>query len=1003
MSYNKSFIKTAFLTSALFYMGQGTLIAAPVSPEQAMKEATEFRKANSRVMRMPAADTQRQPSLVYTARTDKFNCFYIFNDHESEGFTIVSADDRLPGIIGFSDSGEFDINRISPDMKWWLSQYEQQIASFLDEDPQISADNTRRRAITADKAEIKPLLTSTWNQTEPYNNDCPIDPRTGARSVTGCVATAMAQVMRHHQWPINPKGTSGSYIFNGSTLDWANMIDTYENGNYTPAQSNAVALLMRQCGASVNMMYSSYESGAYSQDVQVALVDNFDYDKSIKMLFREYFTQREWNSLVYTELENNRPVYYSGRSSEGGHAFVVDGYLGRNYYHLNWGWGGYQDGYFLLNALNPSAGGTGSYSGGYNLNQSIMTNVMKNKGTTQRQVSLLSTGTFRYAGSDTYKIEDGADNLNLIYNPLMYSVSVTLGLKVVSETDETKVTYVKAPSTTRFESLHGITEYQLAIPSLPDGEYRVYPVMLTEYDTWEDIMVPVNRQRFVSLNVRDGKQTFSNNGPEKEEMPKLIASVPEHLSPLYNNAPMAFKITVMNVGKGDYDDNLYLSLYKNKDPYAFIYRYETRTSVPAGSSVDIEFSSPDTSVAGNYTMYFSDEEGEDLFEPIQVTLTTGNFQKPSDPDINFINISPQFMDVPQETGVMILAENKSDAEKTVDFSIQLLKASDLSVVKTLKPGNPVVFQGKRRVNLAFSPMMFDIEPGYYFWLAVDNSGKTLSAPQPIVVTGIISQENGIYYQATSSNPPRARIIPSQTGNYEGIINIPNRINGYIVTEIKADAFSFSSEMTEIRLPSDLTRIYPGSFYMSGLTRIDIEAPNPPYVYNDAFDHDRINSIVLSSEYGNNNIYHSTPGWSGFRMSSWTITADSDIKLSGLKNDPATGNIYTPYYVSSFLPMSFGAEPPAGKVVKAVWTIDGKEETKNFWRRVTLPMLTGQSASVHLSSTTDVGVDQIDDNNDKRLDIYSSQGILILRNADNEMIKSLPAGIYIANGKKFIVR
>lgn len=994
------YLKIAFACAAF---STAQLFAAPVSPDQALKEVKEFHNANSVRRNIPAENREAiNPSLAYTASYEGLDCFYVFNNSHEGGFTIVTADDRLPAVLGFTYSGDFDFNRLSPEMKWWLGEYEKQISAFLGTDPQLEK-SSRFNAPASDKPEIKPLLTSKWNQTAPYNDDCPMDPRTHARSVTGCVATAMAQVMRHHKWPIHPTGTAGSYIFTGSTLEWDLMLDSYSSGGYTSDQAAAVALLSRQCGAAVNMQYSSYESGAYSQDVPVGLTTYFDYDKSVRMEYRDYYTMRDWNNMVYNELENNRPVYYSGRSSQGGHAFVVDGYLGRNYFHLNWGWGGYQDGYFLLNALNPSAGGTGSYAGGYNSNQMILTNVMKNIGTKEHQILVLSTGNFEYTGSNTYKITNGEDGIDLMYNACMYSIDVTFGLKIVSRSNPENVTYVKGDGSTHIESLYGTDRFTISIPRLADGTYEVYPAVYTSFDKWEDVMVPINRQRFVTLEVSGGKQTFLNEGPMKEQLPKLIASVPENVSPLYANVPMAFKITVMNVGKGDYDDNVYLSLYKKKDPFAFVYRFQTYTSIPSGASVDIEFSSSDTSVPGDYTMYFSDEEGEDIFEPIEVTLTNGNFSSAAENAIKFNSISPSFMETPSQTGVIMIVENTSDTQQSLNFKIKFLRASDKSEVTSLAPESPVIIDGKKKQNLSFAPRTFNIDPGYYYWVAETPDGKTLSKYFPVVVTGTIAEENDVYYQTISANPPKARIVSKPMDEYTGAVSIPDRINGYIVTEIKANAFTFSEDLESLRLPSDLRNIYPASFYASGLKRLDMGGSKPPYIYPEAFAPEAPENIVLSSETGDNNLYHNTTGWNEFKMSSWNIEVDDALTITGLKIDPSTGKIYNPYYVSSFVETSFVAEPnDEQKVVKAEWTVNGSIDSQNFWRTVRLPALAGEQGTVVISTTTDSGIDTAESNTEPA-DVYSLQGMLLIKGATPDMIKKLPAGIYISNGKKLVIR
>ncbi|MDE5551627.1 MAG: C10 family peptidase, partial [Muribaculaceae bacterium] len=331
-----------------------------------------------------------QADIVYVGKRGATDCFYVINTEG--GFVIVSADTRLNEVLGYSDEGAFDIERISPDMQWWLDSYCDEIASalpYLTEAP-LSGTVTHR----ASRNPITPMLKTKRNQEAPYNNTCPMDGRYNRRSVTGCVATAMAQIMKFHEWPKQPKGSNGGIVFTGTTYDWGNMLDVYEQGKYNVTEATAVATLMRQCGAAVDMQYSYAGSGAYDNRAQYALFTYFDYSQDIKMVYRDYTMQKEWNNIVYSELAAGRPLYYSGSSVNGGHAFVCDGYSANEYFHFNWGWGGYQDGYFLLSALNPETGGAGSYEGGYNSHQIIFTGIRPADGEAKKQTCILSTGTF---------------------------------------------------------------------------------------------------------------------------------------------------------------------------------------------------------------------------------------------------------------------------------------------------------------------------------------------------------------------------------------------------------------------------------------------------------------------------------------------------------------------------------------------------------------------------------------------------------------------------------
>lgn len=336
--------------------------ARPLSLEEAMTKAQHFMYSKS-VKSGTSSKVAPMSTfkLAYEAKTvnRSISCFYVLNRTFSDGFVIVSADDRLPDVLGYSENGEFDINQIPDNMKWWLSEYERQIEHFLSSanDDAVSIANAEHRA---GWTEVKPLIKSHWNQGAPYNDLCPtID---GTRTPTGCVATAMAQIMNYHQWPVTGRGKN-SYEWKGQTLsmdfceitfDWANMKDTYSDSNNTSEEANAVATLMYACGIGSKMEYGLNGSGASSADAKHALYKYFDYNFANYLYRDDDIELADWENIIYTELINKRPVFYeSGSTTLNAHAFICDGYSSDGYFHINWGWGISFDGYFLLTALNP--------------------------------------------------------------------------------------------------------------------------------------------------------------------------------------------------------------------------------------------------------------------------------------------------------------------------------------------------------------------------------------------------------------------------------------------------------------------------------------------------------------------------------------------------------------------------------------------------------------------------------------------------------------------------
>lgn len=305
--------------------------------------------------------------LAYTGINKGIPSFYVFNRVQKGGFVIIAADDRVQTLLGYSDEGKFDMSDVPENMKVFLDAYQEQIGNAV-EQSENSVEEMKTQ-IASDLQEhpiISELLTSEWGQRFPYNERCPIY-SDSLLVASGCVATAMAQVMYYWRWPVRGKGQH-SYIsrkcgyelsadFSKSVYDWDAMTPTY-NAESSAEADSAVARLILDCGISVDMNYNCNGKGlseALPFVVPKSFVEYFCYDDSIKLKHRFLYTVRGWDELIYNELSNKRPVLYFALDSEfkNGHSFVIDGYRPTGYYHVNWGWNGKYNGYYLLNNLTP--------------------------------------------------------------------------------------------------------------------------------------------------------------------------------------------------------------------------------------------------------------------------------------------------------------------------------------------------------------------------------------------------------------------------------------------------------------------------------------------------------------------------------------------------------------------------------------------------------------------------------------------------------------------------
>ncbi len=314
--------------------------------------------------------------------------YYVFPNANSKGFTIVSGDDRLPEIVGYSSQGSYDENNLPEGFVSFMKAYQNLYnkvnlgdAEALKNLAEIKAWRNKKNASAETSSAVAPLLGNIeWDQTSPYNNMCPKYDSVHV-AATGCVATAMAQVMAYYKYPKQLKADIPGYVnrWNGIPMeiptitreegiyDWDNMLPKYnKEANATQQQKDAVAKLMYHCGAAVKMDYGPESAAAVSA---TKLAKYFGYDADLMMdLNRSTFTLDKWMQIIDTELAAGRPVLYSGQASDGGHQFICDGKDGEGLYHINWGWSGSQNGYFDLSLLNPEKGGTGSGSSteGYN-------------------------------------------------------------------------------------------------------------------------------------------------------------------------------------------------------------------------------------------------------------------------------------------------------------------------------------------------------------------------------------------------------------------------------------------------------------------------------------------------------------------------------------------------------------------------------------------------------------------------------------------------------------
>ena len=349
-----------FLVALVLVTFQGW--AAPVNPSQAQLVAQSFANANGN---FNGSSIRGAMKLAHAEPSSKFKdqpVFYVFNSADS--YVIVAGDDRADNILGYGE-GQFDINDIPCGMRDLFNVYKEEI-EFLQTHPKLQVEKNTQGTPSLNATSVSPLLNTKWDQGSPYYNHCPsYDSNSSHHCVTGCVATAMAQVMQYWKYPSTAPAMS-AYTTATNKIS----VTALSSKSLTWSTSNdAVAWLMRYAGQSVQMDYGKDASGITDEyAARNALVKKFTYSSSAALVKKANYTASAWNTKLKNELNAGHPVYYQAYDSNGygGHAFVLDGYNSSSKYHINWGWSGSYNGYYALDAFNPNNG----YK--FNSNQSMI-------------------------------------------------------------------------------------------------------------------------------------------------------------------------------------------------------------------------------------------------------------------------------------------------------------------------------------------------------------------------------------------------------------------------------------------------------------------------------------------------------------------------------------------------------------------------------------------------------------------------------------------------------
>lgn len=662
INYKKLIIIPA---AVLTMLNNSNTEAKSISPAEALARVKA--ELSTGVSEMPSLKPETY-KLAYTheaVQSVKRPMMYIFTPNTGKGFVLSSANDEFPAILGYSNNSDFDASNISPDMQWWLGQYEQEMEWILAHPASAAA---------AERTElgepVAPMLKTQWNQNAPYNNYTPA--MMGRQTATGCVATAMAQIMKYHNYPAQGEGwitykwTAGnkmlSCYFDDTIFDWSNMLDNYEKDGiyYTQTEADAVATLMMACGYSVKMNYDVNASGTSSYLPAAAFANNFKYNKGVYNLSRDYTTIMDWEKTIYSNIASNMPVLLTGQSPYGGHAFVCDGYSSNHYFHINWGWGGFQDGYFLLSMLNPASGGIGSSEGAYNSMQTAVVNIKPEEGGTSVPAQLRCNGNFTYGGYNATTKEYSFQALGVtapgFYNFDAITFKGQVGV-IIEYPDNHTVDY-PYNYTTDLEAGYGLSYIPVTIKDkLSEGVYNVYPAFRRGGEgplIKMEVCNGCNPYLVMTVDAQ-GNASFTDAPVNPNEIPEIEVTDFKCLdSEIYRNYPATFSVTVQNksdklaytepikmrIGNGDV-------FRQEKDIYMTVWPDESFTQTAALTW---------SAAVGEYDVTFLDANGKIIGSGYKINIVSGapsNLQS----HITITDITPTTLIANQEQSIMATYKN----------------------------------------------------------------------------------------------------------------------------------------------------------------------------------------------------------------------------------------------------------------------------------------------------------------------------------------------------------
>lgn len=625
-----------------------SLSAERISPDDAIAVA------NAEASRIsPPHGIQKAPGVRFSKIAAETDAYYVVTTASEKGFAIVASDDAMPNrLAGYSLERQLPANpdAMPPQLKAWLHDYSAIVKAAAEGRLTLSAASPELKGEA-----VAPLMKTKWNQDMPFNNFAPLFGSNHAPS--GCVATAVTQVMKFFNFPQKGKGEVTAYPYYSDsekidlsthTYDWENMLDVYEckwdyeaqkylPGNFNDTQATAVATLMRDFGYAVEMSYRANESGAQSSYILPVLVRHFSYSPDACFSFRGNQSEADWNGAIRRSLLAGSPVLYSGSDGKTGHQFVCDGIDENGFLHINWGWGGMSDGYFDMNILSPDNLGIGAGNGAYYQEQDVILNLKpgdESIDNTAYNASLtLSNMNCSYREADgklnsrtstifTAQLHN-ASGSQINPGDLKYFLTLTdINGKVVYQNREQGLHDINLPTNYYYRSKAFYFDGGIESADIPDGDYKVIP----QYAYYADKSAgqlgetrDFSKDReYIPLTVKNGDFYLDKPQPEGEP---TIAVTGASAGLIIAGVDMDFSLVVNVKSITDtYQSGAGFS-------YCLIHEDDDTGTIPSGDSnswrygsaslypgttigVAVSVSGRELSKAGRYRMYFRQEAND---------------------------------------------------------------------------------------------------------------------------------------------------------------------------------------------------------------------------------------------------------------------------------------------------------------------------------------------------------------------------------------------------------